>query len=75
MICAKCGWQKEACDCAADEAVRSMAGSVDEFMNAQNTVEVCDHDWIWIDDSFDTGMGYDHKCGHGECSKCGESKD
>jgi len=51
------------------------AGSVEEFMKAQKHEDDCDHEWIWIDDSFDTGMGYDHKCGHGECSKCGESKD
>lgn len=35
---------------------------------------VCDHDWGWIDESFDHEFGTE-QAGHYECVNCGEIRD
>lgn len=30
----------------------------------------CEHDWTWVDDSFDHEFGTEF-CGHWECEECG----
>ncbi len=34
----------------------------------------CDHDWEWVDDSFDHEYGVE-QCGHWECQNCDSTND
>ena len=38
---------------------------------ASNGLLVCDHDFEWVDESYDHEFGAE-QCGHYECKECGE---